>query len=343
MINQQGPSEYEVAYNAKDLILYALSIGMGSSEKDTYDELCFLYERHEHFSPVSTFCLALTFWARARNGTTSGIPSFPPPLMARDEVIPRKYLRTKNIDLARHPVIHTFQSIVWHQAMPTPPLGDVSGRCDGVVRTKIGLQTASVVPKSIGTFVTTQSNVFVEDPIISNQQSSICTMQSIALVLGISSDQVISYDSGLPKLQTKTKIPEDEPPILEWSYQTQPTHALLYRLSSGDSNRIHVDDSASRMLGSDSKNPLLHGLFTLAVAFRAVSKLVDDSASIPRLEGKFMRPAFVGDTLQVKVWKDDTRPGRFLFVVINPDTNVTLVDHGVAEFRPRPARTRSKL
>eukprot|EP00980_Cylindrotheca_fusiformis_P002419 scaffold575_cov104-Cylindrotheca_fusiformis.AAC.5 len=343
MSKQQENSDYEVSYNAKDLILYALSIGMGSSKKDQDDELRFLYERHGDFSPLPTFCLALTFWARPRNGTTSGIPSFPPPLMARDQVIPRRYLRTKDIDLTRHPVIHTFQSIVWHNDIPIPPLREASGRCDSLVHTKIGLDIISVAPKSIGTFVTTQSKVLALDQ-GTKRQSEICTMQSTALVLGMPSDQVLSYDSGLPKLQTKIKIPGDESPIMEWTYPTKPTDSLLYRLSSGDSNRIHVDDSASRMLGSDNdKTPLLHGLLTLAVAFRALSKLVDKSSPIRRLEGKFAQPVFVGDTLQVKVWKGD-KPGRYLFLVTNADTDTTVVDHGLADFHlgSTPA-TRSKL
>lgn len=335
--DQQELAEYEATYNAKDLILYALSLGMGSSEDDRDEDLRFLYERHENFSPVSTFCLALTFWARPRNGTTSGIPSFPPPLMAREEVIPRRFLHDKNIDFACHPVIHTFQSILWQDDLPIPSLKEDSGRCDGVVRTKIGSRMISVEPKSIGAFVTTESNVFAVDP-STKRRSAICTMQSTALVLGISKDVVIPYDSGLSRLRSKTNIPEDEPPTMEWSYATPPTQALLYRLSSGDSNRIHVDDSASRMLDSDIKKPLLHGLFTLAVAFRALAKLTDKTSSIQRLEGKFTQPAFVGDTLRVKVWKGEA-PGRYLFAVINADTEVTVVDHGVADFRS----PRSKL
>ena len=103
-------SHYEVDYNAKDLILYALSVGFGSS--DTIDELPYLYEQHKDFCALPTFCLALTFWARSTNGSTIGIPSFPPPLMEKDDVIPRRFLRQKDLDLSSQPVIHTFQSIV---------------------------------------------------------------------------------------------------------------------------------------------------------------------------------------------------------------------------------------
>jgi hypothetical protein len=53
--------ELQSAYNAKDLILYALSIGLGSSKKADQEELQFLYERRPSFSAIPTFCFALTF------------------------------------------------------------------------------------------------------------------------------------------------------------------------------------------------------------------------------------------------------------------------------------------
>ena len=54
-------STFRVSYTAKDLILYALSLGMGSTNRDD-DELKFLYEHHDEFCAVPTFCLAFTFW-----------------------------------------------------------------------------------------------------------------------------------------------------------------------------------------------------------------------------------------------------------------------------------------
>lgn len=340
-MEDSNSTQYEVEYNAKDLILYALTVGFGSSA--TSDDLQYLYEQHENFTPLPTFCLALTFWARSTNGNTIGIPSFPPPLMQKDDMIPRRFLRQQDLDLSSQPVIHTFQSIIWHQPMPTPKVAFVSGRCNGTVSTRISLETVSVQPKSIGTFVTTQSRIVLGEPASHSTTKCprICTMQSTALVFGVDSDSIIPYESGTPRLQYSIKIPKDKPATLEWTYQTQPNQALLYRLSSGDSNHIHVDNSASEMLGTGKQTPLLHGLLTLAIAFRAVSKLACKNDRLHRLEGKFTKPGFVGDELLVKVWSEDSV--RFLFIVTNKETGATLIDKGLAEFEATGSSPISKM
>jgi acyl dehydratase len=79
--------------------------------------------------------------------------------------------------------------------------------------------------------------------------------------------------------------------------------------------------------------------------------VANDSAeeSIRKLEGKFTQPAFVGDALTVRVWKDKTSPPsiqRYFFVVVNEETGVTLLDCGCAELELRDHHaemSRSKL
>jgi acyl dehydratase len=371
--------DFVVCYTNKDLILYALSLGMGS-KKDDSNELKFLYEEHDKFTAVPTFAFALTFWAAYKgnnigtttNTTTQGIPPFPPPLMASEDVIPRRFLRetgngngnSNAIDISNFPVIHTWQSIVWHQSIAVSvPLshnnnkqtrkGTMIRRQTDQIKTNINLETISVQPKSIGTFITSQSKV---TSIGNNDNQLLCTMQSTALVLGVDSNNVIAFDAGIQRLTSnKPKIPSTsntKKPIFHWIYQTSQSQALLYRMTSGDSNHIHVDTSASDMLGSDTKAPLLHGLFTLALAFRAIIKLIDGTYNssldiddddddyeiiFRRLEGKFKSPAFVGDCLCVKVWNDETKKSAndntksFLFVITNHVTGKKLVDYGHAE------------
>lgn len=339
--------DYEVSYTAKDLILYALSLGMGSRSDDS-KELKFLYEDHEKFTGVPTFCFAFTFWAqKLRNPTstettTQRIPRFPPPIMAEREVIPRRFL-SSNTDISSLPVIHTWQSILWHQPMVVP-----KRQSNHKVKSRINEGTISIQPKSIGTFVTSQSKIKAHD-----SGQLICTMQSTALVLGIDPKNVIAFDSGIPKLTSKVKISsqlkraQENPPLFQWDYQTSQSQALLYRMASGDSNHIHVDTSASEMLGNDTKAPLLHGLFTLALAFRGVVKLFDsrygDSDDYElffrKLEGAFKKPAFVGDSLCVKIWNDGNTTKatetsslkRLFFVIVNSATGAIIVDNGCAE------------
>ena len=349
--------DYEISYTAKDLILYALSLGMGSQADDS-KELKFLYEDHPKFTGIPTFCFAYTFWAQSQRKsiadgtTTQQIPSFPPPIMSEAEVIPRQFLRN-NTDISSCPVIHTWQSIVWHRPMAIPKYG--TAKCT------LNQATISVQPKSIGTFVTSQTKVASHD----NGQPS-CTMQSTALVLSVDPKNTIAHDTGIPRLTCIPKINKKQimkgRPLFQWAYQTSQSQALLYRMASGDSNHIHVDTSASEMLGNDTKAPLLHGLFTLALAFRAIVKLLDsqhDNNSdkdhdlfFRRLEGAFKTPAFVGDHLLVKVWsadadtamtKADKRLKRFLFVIVNNATGAKLVDNGYAEVEVTPGSLISRL
>jgi peroxisomal enoyl-CoA hydratase 2 len=379
---------YEASYNAKDLILYALSLGMKSHEDDA-DELKFVYEDHPNFTAFPTFCLALPFLAdegegraSSRSGTTGGgIPSFPPPLMAKEQILPRRFLRGDDataIDATTFPVIHTWQSICWHSPLRVPDAPkEASVGHHNHVRTNIDLKTIA--------FVTTMSRVTTTTTTGSHNNSNVdehlCTMQSTTLLLGISSDSVVPFDAGIPRLSCRPTIPKREPPIFQWSYRTTEAQALLYRLTSGDSNRIHVDPSAlSELLlmsaGERKEAPLLHGLFTLALALRAIFKMTAGGENgnrhnavvvARRLEGKFTHPAFVGDTLCVRVWnaptdggcriigggtagstsidraasssqadankwgRKTTIPKCFFFVVINQETGSTLVDCGYAE------------
>ena len=339
------PRPYGFRYTRKDLILYALSIGMGSEDGSADDDLRFLYEQHAEFTPIPTFCLTITFWANhVKTHQGSGrIPTFPPPLMAREQLIPKELLRGDDIDLSQYPVIHTWQSIVWETSLPIPSQDD-----DEFISTSINLQTIAVKPKSVGAFVTTESQVTVMDP-ITKQNSLICTMQSTALVFGVSKDVVTPYNTERIDSTRRPSInahrDHDTPPILEWTFPTSSTSALLYRIASGDSNHIHVDNSVSEQLESNKKAPLLHGLLSLAIAFRGILKVVPDAdCRIRRLEAQFSQPAFVGDVLLVRIWRGNERP-QLTFQIINQETGAILVSSGYAELGERQVNktTRSRL
>jgi len=332
---------------------------MGSHSDDA-TELKFLYEEHQKFTGVPTFCFAFTFWAQnqripiAIGTTTQQIPSFPPPIMSENEIIPRQFLRN-NTDILSCPVIHTWQSIVWHHPMEIPTRQPTNG----TVKCTLNQTNISIQPKSIGTFVTSQSKVTSAR---TGQLS--CSMQSSALVLGVDPKNIFAYDTGIPRQtcirKTYMKKIGNETPSFQWAYQTSQSQALLYRMASGDSNHIHVDTSASEMLGNDRKAPLLHGLFTLALAFRAVVKLFNSDKSFNdendcelffrRLEGAFRTLAFVGDHLCVKVWNHDTvsiktenRLNSFLFVIVNKTSGAVVVDSGYAEVEIVPRSLISRL
>ncbi|KAG7358432.1 MaoC like domain containing protein [Nitzschia inconspicua] len=362
---------FDVSYTAKDLILYALSLGMGSTAADT-DELMYLYEWHGMFSSVPTFFLTFTFWAtstlKKRDLHMNRIPPFPPPLMADEQVIPKRFLRNRdehsdyNQFLSNFPVIHTWQSIIWHdrgvEIPEAPSQRGTEGHSSSVtVHVRTGI--VAVQPKSIGTFVTTQTQITSLDCI-----RPICTMESSALVMGFPPEKIVPFDIGISRSAYHSpKQCERQEPSFQWSYQTFMSQALLYRMASGDSNHIHVDTSVSEQMDTEQKAPILHGLFTLALGFRAITKFLratllsqpSDHRSIKTaedmvidfryLEGKFSQPAFVGDSLCVKLWSNflvseintlivkrrDPVKVSFDFVIVNDITGKILVDCGMAE------------
>lgn len=331
----------------------------------------YLYELHDRFEAVPTFFLTLTFWATSTSKLhgTNGIPPFPPPIMAREKVIPQRFLRNDS-SLKEFPVIHTWQSIVWHERgviVPAPPSqGNNAKGYYNQIRLEVDLTTIAVQPKSIGTFVTTQTQI--KSP---HERHLKCTMQSTALVMGISPEDVLPYKAGVPRLSSlkhssffASKDAKKTTPMFQWSFQTKHSQALLYRIASGDSNHIHVDTSVSQQMGSEQRDPILHGLFTLSLAFRAIVKLlhsnilgsngcnVDASCTDGRdihfrcLEGKFTQPAFVGDCLCIKIWNsnddalfiDTNHPVSvsFEFVIANKATGTVVVDCGLAEVDVSP-------
>jgi acyl dehydratase len=330
---------FYASYNAKDVILYALAVGFGSDPERCEKDLRYLYEEQSdpNFSVVPTFCLALTFLADKGSGfTSSGIPSFPPPLMKSMGVLPRRFLRSE-ISLDDFPVLHTWQSISFHRDVPTPGSGSVKTTLEG--------KFISVAPKSVGTFVTSETSVCL--PNEHGPGRSLCTMQSTALVLGVSSEDVVTFDSGITRRTMYRPASSSQTVLFEAEYTVPSSQALLYRLVSGDSNKIHVDASLVPML--DSQRPLLHGLCTLGIAMRFILQWSNDNykhSHIRHLEARFSKPVFIGDRISVKVWSvNDTAEcvKQLAFIVRNIDTGDIVVDKGCAVIERQEAVGRSRL
>jgi acyl dehydratase len=91
--------------------------------------------------------------------------------------------------------------------------------------------------------------------------------------------------------------------------ETLPTQTLLYRLASGDHNRIHSDPVFARRAGFD--RPILMGLGTMGFAGRALLHALcdDDPARFRAIDGRFAAPGYPGDTLTTEIWSDDDGGG----------------------------------
>jgi acyl dehydratase len=308
--------EFVAEYTTKDLILYALAIGFGSSE----EEISYVFEKHSSFSAVPSFSLVLPFWADKSLGNSQTIKPFPPPMIKAVGLLPTDHVRTKSVP-KNLPVIHTSQSITWHRPVPIPTEGSA-------IQTHLMSRIISVVPKSVGTFVTSETHIKLNESVI-------CNMQSTNLLLGMPPEDVIPFGTQ-PNKRQRNSLLMSKSPVFEWAYSTIPIQALLYRMASGDSNIIHVD-SSSVSLGGDPKRPLLHGLCTLGIAVRGIMKylrVTGGGFQFKRLDVVFTKPVFVGDVLMIRIWEDATREvhindTRLVFQVLNSDSGDLVIDHGI--------------
>jgi acyl dehydratase len=99
-------------------------------------------------------------------------------------------------------------------------------------------------------------------------------------------------------------IPEREPDRVV-GFETSPDQTLLYRLASGDHNRIHSDPYFAGLAGFD--RPILMGLGTMGFAGRALLRALcdGDPGRLRAIEGRFAAPGYPGDTLSTEIWVDD--------------------------------------
>jgi 3-hydroxyacyl-CoA dehydrogenase/3a,7a,12a-trihydroxy-5b-cholest-24-enoyl-CoA hydratase len=109
---------------------------------------------------------------------------------------------------------------------------------------------------------------------------------------------------------------------------TQPTQALLYRLS-GDINPLHADPNMAAFGGFD--RPILHGLCTFGFATRAALKHLcgNDPARLKAIRARFSRHVFPGETLQTELWQVSTTQVAFICKVLERDEVV--LSQGVVE------------
>ncbi|MEU8933253.1 MaoC/PaaZ C-terminal domain-containing protein [Streptomyces sp. NPDC048409] len=105
--------------------------------------------------------------------------------------------------------------------------------------------------------------------------------------------------------------------------------ALLYRLS-GDYNPLHADPEFAKLAGFD--RPILHGLCTYGMTLKAVvdTLLGGDVSRVRSYTTRFAGVVYPGETLRIRMWRDDARVRVAVSAVEREDAPVladTVVDH----------------
>jgi acyl dehydratase len=301
---------FAAEYSSKDVILYALSIGF------SIDDLRFVHENDPHFCVAPTFALALMFHAFLDGGEElrTLIPQFPPPIMRYMGLIPRSSLVDPEHDVDDYPALHTFQSITWHRDLPQPPK-------QSSIRTSLRRRFVAVQTMPVGTFVTSETKLFDRASSTTTalkQEDLLCTMLSTTLLLGLDICHVIPF--GI--VNAPKRLVNQPVLLMDVSETIHANAALLYRIAGGDSNRLHVDTSPFG-------RPILHGLCTLGLVSRLLLRKYKDRR-LTHLEGRFVRPVFLGTVIRTRVW--GTYPGSndVSFEVSDKDSGEIKVSHGRA-------------
>jgi acyl dehydratase len=127
----------------------------------------------------------------------------------------------------------------------------------------------------------------------------------------------------------RTKPPKDSVPLFSTSWQTQPTQALLYRLT-GDLNPIHARPEAAKVAGLTQ--PILHGLCTYAFASQAaLAALCDDQpARFKSLEARFSKPVLPGQTLLAEGYA--LEPGKAALTVKVVETGELVIANALFQY-----------
>lgn len=260
----QHSDSITLAYDTRDIILYALGIGCEVKRGESH----FLAETDPKFATFATFPLMLLFKCEPSDVRPYLCPSLALPAQA----VPA-WCRCKTI--------HVFQSLSLRQPLSVSG-GAVTALCE-----VIGAQ-----PKAAGVLILTTTTLLeaVSGAVIAVSTQGIY-IPGLRLAGGAAIGETLPRESPLPD-----RAP-DHIDILEVSDE----QALLYRLS-GDYNPLHCDPKAAIAQGLDK--PILHGLCTLGFIARSIIRKYGEGvgSSLKEFTSRFTKPVYPGDTLQVHIW-----------------------------------------
>lgn len=167
----------------------------------------------------------------------------------------------------------------------------------GNIRNKVTI--AGLHDKGKATLVELETTSYIE-----HSGEPLCMNRSTVYLRGAggfsNSSKPYSYANYPANQVSNVKIPNCKPSLV-YEDCTQPSQALLYRLS-GDYNPLHSDPIIAQVAGFT--RPILHGLCSLGFAVRAIIRTCcnGESAAVKSIFGRFLLHVYPGETLATEMW-----------------------------------------
>ena len=224
-----------------------------------------------------------------------------PSLDAMPDIVSSELLESVN----PHKIVHGEHELVMHQALPVKAQVFTDSRVEGVYG------------KGSGVLLVIESETRLK-----NSNDLLATNRWSLFLRGAEADTTVEAPD------TSVAYPEREP---DFALETPiiPQLSQIYRLS-GDKVAFHVDPDVAKMAGFDT--PIMHGLCTYGVVCKAIvdSCAGGDVSRLKSFRGRFVSPAFCGQTIVTKIWKDDD---GYLVQADSKESGQVLFTAAVAKFK----------
>ncbi|KAK4500820.1 hypothetical protein PRZ48_009012 [Zasmidium cellare] len=255
----------DVAWNKRDSLLFALSIGAD------IDELHFVFENSPNFQAFPTYANILPI-----KGTSQDVIDFGKSVIS--ERIPGVPILKPNR------IIDAHRAMTWYKPLPATSEGKA-----------FELQT-----KVIGVYDKGKAGTVLEQETVLREKGS---KEPYVKLVG-STFFIGQGNWGGPKGPSPASFPppKDKRPDGVETHQTTSQSPLIYRLN-GDYNPLHVTPSQGKSMGFGGA--IMHGLFTYNIAAHAVLKNVgkSDPANLRHFSARFQAPVRPGDKLVTEIWR----------------------------------------
>eukprot|EP00922_Rhytidocystis_sp_ex-Travisia-forbesii_P026085 GHVS01038222.1.p1 GENE.GHVS01038222.1~~GHVS01038222.1.p1 ORF type:complete len:363 (-),score=101.62 GHVS01038222.1:533-1621(-) len=323
-------SSKTTSYTSRDVILYALSLGLSHADPLSTPDLQFTYEFSQHFACLPTFPVVLPSFDDVFQGLNDcpGMPAFNPMMLLHGE---------QKIDFGQQEVQGRRGGGGGGGGKRME--GEGGGECDtttvlpveGCVSVESRIRDVKDKGKGALVVVETEGKEEEEEE---GQHVRVLFRLFMSMYIrgigGFGEDEGTALAEEEDMFDRKVKKPSRKPDLAVHR-NTFPSQALLYRLN-GDKNPLHADPAMAQMGGFD--RPILHGLCSYGIAVHTVVRHVcaNDPSRVRSAAGRFVSPVFPGDALSVRMWKEEEEEGRsavVVFDVVNVRSGKLCIDNGV--------------